>query len=134
MRLTLVSFLLGLMLMTSCKKEPVNPAPTDPNIKKEWMRIIKFTKNNTDITSKYAGYLFNFTGDGKLEAASIAVNESGTYSQTPGIPVMTISQFSDSWLSNLSRRWYVVQSNSLSLTLSLDSLDYYHDRVEWTRE
>lgn len=86
-RITVLTFLVGLLVIVSCTKDDDNPTNIIQNqvqssIQSDTWRITKFIDSGNDETNDFTGYNFTFNSSGVLNANNGTNNHDGTWSIT----------------------------------------------------
>ena len=119
--------------VVSCKTSTVDPAAATTNntttsgltttlTSGTWV-IGSFTQKTEDKTSKFAGYSFVFSADGKVTVSKDGKQTSGTWQYTPAVTyygatskeAIDLSVGADKPLSQLTRKWNFISSTATSM-------------------
>ena len=128
------SFVIGLLVMISfsaCQKTNSSTANT-PSADSlttalstgKWF-ISSLVQKKEDNTSRFAGYVFTFSANGKLTASLNGVETQGSWSHTPAVTyygssskeAMVLNMGTDNLFKRISKTWNVVSKASGTIQL-----------------
>ena len=117
----------AILFLTSCTREVNAPATNNGNNSNGTVvtgnfSITRFTDNSSsgDKAADFAGYTFQFTGDGKIIAVKGSVTEQGTYTERPaheGEGARLVINFGSQALSALNKNWLIVTITNAAIDL-----------------
>ena len=120
-----------MIAITSCKTSTVDPAAATNNTTSgittnltsgTWV-VGSFTQKTEDKTSKFSGYSFVFSADGKVTVSKDGKQTSGTWQYTPAVTyygatskeAIDLSVGNDKPLSQLSRKWNFISTTATAI-------------------
>jgi hypothetical protein len=117
-QLFFLSFLIFLFL-GSCFKKDANQFESDLTTT-SW-KITQFLYDNSDNTSDYSNYVFNFNSDSKLTTLDDVITYDGSWSTSSSDPVI-FNLSMNYWSTELNQYWDVVSHSSTKIELKHESL------------
>src|SRR4051812_29723928 len=139
--------LLGMVLISACKKESATPANNTPSntsavVEAGTWVVSSFTEKAEDKTASFAGIDFTFKSDGTLTATGnktttgtwIAADPvTGYYGSPSSVATFTISAGNDNPFNRLNSTWNVIEQTAS--TIKLDDREASEDKhVTFTKK
>jgi hypothetical protein len=122
----------AILSCSSCKKTDSAPANTplaNDSITTaltsgSWV-VASLTQKKEDNTSRFAGYIFKFSGGGKLTASLNGIETQGTWSYSPAVTyygssskeAISINLGADNLFRRISKTWNIIAKTTSSLTM-----------------
>lgn len=123
--------------MGSCKKDDDTPSSSNnvtntQSLPGNWK--VSYYYDDKDETSDYAGYTFEFTSDGKLNAITSSQTFEGSWQTTvdDNLPRLVISLSGNEDLVELSDDWVIVNMSNTEISLRDDNLSQT-DELHFTK-